>query len=93
MTAERAVARERQQSGFLADALWIQGMVLVRQAEAERALDEGLKLAVSQPYPYAEGRILEQMGRMEEALAIFQRLGAKKDIERIEAASAAPRTT
>jgi class 3 adenylate cyclase/tetratricopeptide (TPR) repeat protein len=104
-TAERAVARGRQQPGFLADALWIKGMVLIRQGrheDAERALDEGLKLAGSLPYPYAEARILHQLGlleqrrgehrqarqHLEEALAIFQRLGARKDRLRTEEALA-----
>jgi hypothetical protein len=50
------------------------------------------------PFPYAEARILVQMAdvhkqrgeqeqareRLEEALTIFQRLGARKDIERTE---------
>jgi tetratricopeptide (TPR) repeat protein len=102
-TAERAVALGRQQPGFLADALWTKGMVLIRQGrheEAERALDEGLTLAASQPYPYGQGRILYELGLMhhereapqrareclEQALAIFQRLGARPYIERTERA-------
>jgi hypothetical protein len=50
------------------------------------------------PYPYAEARLLEEESRLhqqlgeseparqqlEEALAIFQRLGALKDVERTE---------
>jgi Tfp pilus assembly protein PilF len=86
---------------LLADALWVQGMVLIRQRrnqEAQGVLSEGLERACSMPYPYMEARILEQMGlletqrdqpelaraRLEEALAIFRRLGAKKDVERLE---------
>ncbi len=70
---------------MLVDALRVQGMVSVRQERweaAERAFEEGLSLARSTPFPYAEARMPEQMGRLEEALAIFQRLGAQKDIER-----------
>jgi len=102
-TAERAVAQGRQRPGFLVEALWIQGMVFIRQRrypDAERALDEGLTLAGSQPYPYIEGRILYTLGLMhgereapqraqellERALAIFQRLGAQPYIERTERA-------
>ena len=50
------------------------------------------------PYPYAEGRLLHAYGqmhvakgepgpareRLEAALAIFRRLGARKDAERVE---------
>jgi tetratricopeptide (TPR) repeat protein len=109
--AERAASRGRKQPGYLADALWVQGMVLIRQGRDEEAtsvLAEGLALARSMPFPYMEARVLEQMGilqqqradpeqaqaRLEEALAIFQRLGAKKDVERTEQALAAlDRTT
>jgi hypothetical protein len=55
-------------------------------------------LARSMPYPYAEGRLLHVYGelhvakgepvpareRLEAALALFQRLGARKDVERVE---------
>jgi tetratricopeptide (TPR) repeat protein len=105
-TAERAVARGRELPGFLADALWINGMVLIRQGrhdKAQQVLSEGLALARSMPFPYMEARILEQLGilqtqrgepeqaqtRWEESLAIFQRLGAKKDVERLESERAA----
>ena len=61
-------------------------------------LDEGLALARSMPYPYAEARLLHVHGqllavqgepelarkRLEAALAIFRRLGARKDLERTE---------
>jgi tetratricopeptide (TPR) repeat protein len=99
--AERAVIRVRREPCFLAEALWIKGMVLIRQGRyegAERVLREGLALARSMPFPYAEARILVQMAdvhkqrgeqeqareQLEEALTIFRRLGARKDIERTE---------
>ena len=66
--------------------------------DAERSLEEGLSLAQRMPYPYAEGRLLhvyveghEAKGgpepareRLEAALAIFRRLGACRDAERVE---------
>jgi tetratricopeptide (TPR) repeat protein len=66
-----------------------------RYGEAECVLGEGLTRARSMQDPYIEARILVQMGtlhqqrgepdlareRLEEALAIFSRLGAKKDVE------------
>jgi tetratricopeptide (TPR) repeat protein len=71
-------------------------------AQAEQALEEGLALARGMPYPYAEARLLYVSGalhaqkgepepaceRLEEALAIFRRLGARKDVERVEQATA-----
>ena len=77
--------------------------------EAEASLREGLTLATAMPYPYAEGRLLHVYGvlhaqqkkpeaarkRLDAALAIFQRLGARKDIEQVErelAACATDRT-
>jgi tetratricopeptide (TPR) repeat protein len=71
-----------------------------RREDAERALTEGLSLARRLPYPYAEGRLLHAYGalhtqqgepeaaleRLEAALAIFRRLGARKDAERVEQA-------
>jgi tetratricopeptide (TPR) repeat protein len=85
------------------DGLWVQAMVAIRQeqwAEAVRALEEGLALAQSMPYPYAEGRLQHVYGqmhaqkgepgpareRLEAALAIFKRLGARKDAEHVEQA-------
>jgi tetratricopeptide (TPR) repeat protein len=67
-----------------------------RPREAADSFDEALALARAMPHPYAVGRILFQIGamhlaqgeseqardRLEAALAIFQRLGARKDIER-----------
>jgi tetratricopeptide (TPR) repeat protein len=61
-------------------------------ALAERALDEGLTHARRMPYPYAEARLLHAYGqlhlqrderaaargRLEEALTIFERLGARR---------------
>jgi tetratricopeptide (TPR) repeat protein len=69
-----------------------------RWAEAAQAFDEGLTLARRMPYPYAEARLLHGYGgmhvqkgepepareRLEAALAIFRRLGARKDAERAE---------
>jgi tetratricopeptide (TPR) repeat protein/transcriptional regulator with XRE-family HTH domain len=68
--------------------------------EAEQALEEGLALARSMPYPYGEARLLHvyggmhaqkgepapARGRLEAALAIFRRLGARKDAEWVEQA-------
>jgi tetratricopeptide (TPR) repeat protein len=78
-----------------------------RWDEAERALEEGLSLARGTPYPYAEARLLHVSGalhlqkrepepgrqRLEEALAILRRLGARRDAERVAQAVAdlAPR--
>jgi ATP/maltotriose-dependent transcriptional regulator MalT len=88
--------------GFaLVEAQRVQAMVAIRQGrweEAERALEEGLTLARSMPYPYGEARLLHVYGqmhvaegepgpareRLKAALAIFQRLGARKDAERAE---------
>jgi tetratricopeptide (TPR) repeat protein len=66
--------------------------------EAKDALEEGLLLAQSLPAPRDEARLLQVYGRMhaskgeperarerlEQALAIFGRLGAKKDAERTD---------
>jgi adenylate cyclase len=71
-----------------------------RRQEAEQAFTEAAYLARSMPYPYAEARALHEHGMLHlrwkdpeqarqyltEALAIFRRLGAKKDIERTEQA-------
>jgi tetratricopeptide (TPR) repeat protein len=88
--------------GFaLVEAQRVQATVAIRQGrweEAERALEEGLTLARSMPYPYGEARLLHVYGqmhvaegepgpareRLKAALAIFQRLGARKDAERAE---------
>jgi tetratricopeptide (TPR) repeat protein len=74
-----------------------------RWDEAITAAEEGLALTRSMPYPYAEARTLQACGlihhqkgepqpareRLEAAQAIFQRLGARKDIERVEQTLAA----
>jgi adenylate cyclase len=73
-----------------------------RWEEAARTLEEAVSLARSMPYPYAEARALHEYGvmfvqkgeqvaareRLEEALGIFRRLGAAKDVERTETALA-----
>jgi hypothetical protein len=65
---------------------------------AEGALAEGLALSRNVRYPHGEARLLYQYGllaskqgepgqareRLEAALAIFRRLGARKDAERAE---------
>jgi class 3 adenylate cyclase/tetratricopeptide (TPR) repeat protein len=86
---DQTVARTRAQGERLAlvDALRVQGKVLQRQglrAQAAETLEEGLALARSLPYPYAEARILAGMGMLEEALVIFRRLGARRDVEATE---------
>ena len=67
-------------------------------AAAEQCLEEGLALARAMSYPYGEGRLLEVYGRLHrdrgepaparerlaEALSVFRRLGARKDIELTE---------
>jgi tetratricopeptide (TPR) repeat protein/transcriptional regulator with XRE-family HTH domain len=71
-------------------------------SEAQRSLDEGLHMARGMGYPYAEGRLLHVYGelhrrqgepaaareQLEAALAIFRRLGARKDAEWAEQAIA-----
>jgi tetratricopeptide (TPR) repeat protein len=102
-----ALARMRADNNRLdlVDALRVQAMVVSRQerwAEADQSLEEGLTLARSMPYPYAEARLLcvdgemhmqkeepdQAWKRLEAALAIFRRLGARKDAERTEQAIA-----
>jgi hypothetical protein len=89
----------------LVDALRVRAMIFTRQhrwVDAAHSLEEGLALARSMPYPYAEARLLHVYGemhaqkgepqrareRLEAALAIFRRLGARKDAERVEQALA-----
>jgi transposase len=69
---------------------------------AEHSLDEGLALARELPYPYAEARLLHvsaqmhiQRGeleparaRLEGALAVFRRLGARQDTAQVDRALA-----
>jgi tetratricopeptide (TPR) repeat protein len=71
-----------------------QGMI----ADAVQAFEEDVKLAQRMPYPFAEGRALYEWGTLEmvrghhaegrdrltAALDIFKRLGAAKDVERVE---------
>jgi len=71
-----------------------------RPAEAMELLDEGLALARGMSYPHAEGRLLHAYGqlrratgepdaareRLEAALTIFRRLGARVDAARVERA-------
>jgi flagellin-specific chaperone FliS len=73
-----------------------------RCEEAERSFAEAESLARSMPYLYAEARALHEHGKMhlqkedgesaqkrlEEALEIFRRLGARKDVEQTEQALA-----
>ena len=68
--------------------------------EAARTVEDGLALARHMPYPYAEARLLSvdaarhsaqgEAGaareRLEQALAIFGRLGARHEIARVEGA-------
>jgi tetratricopeptide (TPR) repeat protein len=70
-----------------------------RKDEARTALEEGLELARAWPYPYLQARILEQLALLDdqkeqsaqarlcldEAAAIFSRLGAGRDQARVEA--------
>jgi transposase len=74
-----------------------------RWDEAAHSLQEGLTLARGLPYPYAEARFLDLYGkrhvqkgeagaareRLEAALAIFQRLGARPGIAQTERTLAA----
>jgi tetratricopeptide (TPR) repeat protein len=71
-----------------------------RWDEAKRTFEEAISLAQAMPHPYAEARALHEYGLMhgqkgepdqmrlqlEQALAIFERLSAKKDVERTERA-------
>ena len=89
-------ARAQHYRLALVAALRVQAMVASRQGrwdEAVATLEEGLALTRILPYPYAEGRLLHLYGAtqvqkgeparawLESALAIFQRLGARKDLE------------
>jgi tetratricopeptide (TPR) repeat protein len=91
--------RREEMRPVLVEALRVQALVALRQGhpeEAARSLEEGMALARSMPYPYAEARLLTVEGeryvaqgetglareRLEEALAIFRWLGARKDVER-----------
>jgi tetratricopeptide (TPR) repeat protein len=68
--------------------------------EAQQLLDEALALAGTMAYPYAEAHIRRELGHLhvlrgerarartllEDAVAIFQRLGARPDVEQTEKA-------
>jgi tetratricopeptide (TPR) repeat protein len=95
-------ARAYDQRRSLVDALRVQAMVAIRQrrAEAHGLLEEALVLARTMGYLRGEAHVLcvcgllhEQHGEpglsrehLEQALALFQRLGAHRDAERTEAA-------
>lgn len=98
IVTEAVRVRAGQNQIQLTEELRVHGMVLMQQGEIEeasRAFEEGLELARSLPYPYAEARILFQMGqlarregdaersreRFDDAQVVFQRLGALKDLE------------
>jgi tetratricopeptide (TPR) repeat protein/transcriptional regulator with XRE-family HTH domain len=83
----------------LTDGLRVRGAVLASQDrwdEARQVFEAGVSLTRSMPYPYAEGRLLAEWGRMEmdrpdvarqlleEALVIFQQLGARPYIQRTD---------
>jgi tetratricopeptide (TPR) repeat protein/transcriptional regulator with XRE-family HTH domain len=94
-------ARDARELVLLADVLWLQALVAGRQErwqDAKAAVEEGLSLTRSLPYPYVEACTLQVYGglhrqkgepnhareKLEVALAIFRRLGARKDIEQVE---------
>ncbi len=102
-TVRQALRRARPEDMrlVLTEALQVQGKIALRQGQpdaAARALEEGLALARSMPYPYAEARLLQLAGvvhaqtgepeaareRWEAAGAIFARLGARMDSARVE---------
>ena len=65
----RAIRQAQAQNArrSLADALWVQARVALRQerwAEARHAPEEALALARSMPYPYGEARLLHVYGAM-----------------------------
>ncbi|MGH2409611.1 MAG: tetratricopeptide repeat protein [Chloroflexota bacterium] len=90
--ATDTVRHLRQEArGELPEALRLLGVALRRQGweqEGTAALEEALELAIALPFPYCEARVLEELGKTGEALAIFRRLGARKDVERIESGPA-----
>lgn len=102
-TVVQALRRARPEAMrlILVEALRIQALVALRQErwdEAARGLEEGVTLARSIPYPYAEARLLRVSGELHRAqgepgrareqcsaaLALFRRLGARKDAEQLE---------
>src|SRR5207244_6819519 len=104
--AGQAVRRARALPPTLVDALWAQALVGLRQGhweEAAQALREGLTLARTLPYPYAEARFLHLDGQrhaaqgergparaqLEAALAHFRQLGARRGGAQVDQALAA----
>jgi hypothetical protein len=102
---DRGITRARAQNDrfTLVDALRVQAMVAIRQQQldaAGAALEEGLALARSMPYPHAEARLLLVYGllyvqrheaalaaqRLDTALAICRGLGARRDADQAEEA-------
>jgi tetratricopeptide (TPR) repeat protein len=95
------LARQEGMRPTLAEALRVQALVWSRQErweEAEAALEEGLSLCCSMPFPYARaktlyisGRLYQAKGepeqaheRLEAALAILSKLGERLYASRIE---------
>jgi tetratricopeptide (TPR) repeat protein len=79
-------AREAWEPVLLAEILWLQALVAIRQEdweEAQRALEEGIALAHSLPYPYMEARSLWVYGLMH-----LQKGEPEPARERLEAALA-----
>jgi tetratricopeptide (TPR) repeat protein len=65
-TVERA--RKQGERLGLADALRVQGMILVRQGDSDQArlvFEEAIALARSMPYPLAQARALYELGTMQ----------------------------
>ncbi len=110
VTVGQAIARARPENAriVLVDALRVQGLVAIHQqrwAAAEGNLEEGVALARSLPYPYAEARLLHAYGQLhsangrperardslEAALVTFKRLGAREDARRTARALAGER--
>jgi tetratricopeptide (TPR) repeat protein len=99
-----ARARPESMRLVLVEALRVQALVALRRGqwdEAASSLEEGLELARGMPHPYAEARLLQVYGALhaqtgepaaraclEEARAIFTRLGARMDTERVDQALA-----
>jgi transposase len=98
-------ARREDMRLVLVEALRVQALIALRHGqwdEAARSLEEGITLARSMPYPYAEARLLDVYGRLhaqkgqpeaareglEAARAIFARLGAPTDAAQVEQALA-----
>jgi tetratricopeptide (TPR) repeat protein/transcriptional regulator with XRE-family HTH domain len=101
-----AYARGAGELLLLAKVLWLQALVAGRQGrweEATAAVEEGISLTRSMPFPYMEARTLQVYGdlhrqkgepkqaheRLAAALAIFRRLGARRDAAHLEQALAA----